>query len=92
MQKDNRNKTITSMTVDTMDTVGALLERFNSCKTCNNRWKNDPYCPHSFDRDKVWGLKKLSKKIKFSMIDGKEKIEFFDEKDNLLGEYIAPIE
>jgi hypothetical protein len=73
-----------------MDTIHTSHQRLNPCKDCNKYWKNDAYCPHSFDDDKLWNLKKRSIKIRFSLIDGKEKTEFFDKKNNLIGEHIEP--
>jgi hypothetical protein len=65
-------------------------EKPNYCEICKKYWKNDPYCPHSFDADKSWRLKKRSGKINFSS-DGKTS-QFLDKKDDLIGEYSEPDE
>ena len=66
------------------------LVKPNYCETCKKYWKNDPYCPHSFDADKSWRLKKRSGKINFSS-DGKTS-QFLDKKNDLIGEYSEPDE
>ncbi len=64
--------------------INALfIQNSNYCSDCKKRWREDAYCPHSFDNWDVWRLKKISKKIKFSEVNGKEIIEFFDEIDSI---------
>lgn len=72
--------------VDSSDSKDSFPAKLNHCANCEKDWKNDDCCPHSFDADIPWNLKKMSSKIKFSL-DGK-KTEFFDAEDNLLGEYV----
>jgi len=77
---------------DTKDTKDSSLAVLNQCGMCGKSWKNDAYCPHSFDTQELWELRRKSPlgKIKLSSSMGREKIEFYDERDNFIGEYIEP--
>jgi len=78
-------------TMDSKDSISAT--KLNHCNICNKNWKNDAYCPHSFDEDALWRLrqKTINGKMKVTPFSEYQKFEFWDNKGNFVGEYIEPI-